>query len=443
MGEAAAAVDVAAVLSLSDDDSLDLIVMMLEGKPQLAACLAHVINFTGVPAHAAPADEKGQAQKGQYQTKGNTKGAKQMAGSPVGGTKRPCPSGGEGQRYTGTIKSFVLEKGFGFIECPELFQVYGRDTWLHNAQLQGFQLGDTVEFEMALNKQGNPQALALTLPTAMGGGKKAKGKGAGGKAVGQPMQSQLGEGQRFAGTIKSFCADKGFGFIECSELFEVYGRDTWLHHAQKQHFQKGEAVEFTMALSKEGNPQAVDLAPHGQMGTTATGGKNNPAAARIVGQNYVEPMDAWAARVAPMDAAAATPMPGKGGKPSKGKGTSKSNNDGSPPWVQAADDQRYSGIVKSFVAKPGFGFIDCPPLKEAYGRDTWVHGKQLGNFKVGDCVVFSMSLNQQGHPQALNLEAAGGHPQGLDEEAALLIALSEQAALLEAMTQQGHLQGIN
>jgi len=306
------------------------------------------------------------------------------------------------QRYVGTIKSFFVDKGFGFIECPELFEVYGRDTWLHHVQIQHFQPGQVVEFTMALNKEGHPQALELALPAQRG--KPAKRKSFSNiqqfEALQAIQQHSVEADQRFAGTIKSFFAEKGFGFIDCPDLFEFYGRDTWLHHAQVQHFQPGDVVEFTMALNKEGHPQALDLAPPAQMGTPAKGKSSGGKAAARVSPTGAQPSQGYAA------------FAGKGAQPSQGKKhvqTNKASEPGvaeTPHWLQAADDERYSGVVKSFAVEKGFGFIDCPALKEVYGRDTWAHAAQLGSFQVGDSVVFSMTLNQQGHPQGIDLGAA-------------------------------------
>lgn len=299
-------------------------------------------------------------------------------------------TGEEGQRYSGSIKSFAADKGFGFIECPQLYEAYGRDTWLHHAQLQTFQVGEPVEFTMTLNKQGSPQAIDLTSPGQKG--QPGKGKGSAGKAA----ASNGGDGERYAGTIKSFTAEKGFGFIECAELFEAYGRDTWLHHAQLQTFQVGEVVEFSMTLNKQGNPQALDLAAPGQAGGgKAAGGKAAPRAS---------PMGSWATKSSP---------PAKG----KDKALNQTEDELLLQQLQQglAEDEsaeppglgeRHSGTVKSFMAEKNFGFIDCAELKQAFGRDTWVHGKQVGSFSVGDSVTFSMTLNQQGHPQAIDLEAA-------------------------------------
>merc|ERR1719399_2174709 len=41
----------------------------------------------------------------------------------------------EDQTYYGTVKSFQTQKGFGFISCPEADAEYGRDVFIHKAQL--------------------------------------------------------------------------------------------------------------------------------------------------------------------------------------------------------------------------------------------------------------------------------------------------------------------
>lgn len=72
-------------------------------------------------------------------------------------------------RYSGTIKSFNELTGFGFIECPETFLMFGRDVFLHKQQRGRFAQGDSVTFKLELSK-GKPQAQDLqgcsTGPTA-------------------------------------------------------------------------------------------------------------------------------------------------------------------------------------------------------------------------------------------------------------------------------------
>lgn len=329
---------------------------------------------------------KGAAASAKGGTGAQGKGGGTSAKGKGGGVKRP--RGGEpGPGYTGTIKQFSAEKGFGFIDCPELHEYYGRDTWLHHAQVFDFKPGETVEFTMSLNKDGNPQAVNLSYPKEpvqqfeqmFNQMAQWMGFGAGGQ-----------QGERYTGTIKSFSVEKGFGFIECKDLHKMYGRDTWVHHAQILSYAPGDIVEFTMSLNKDGNPQAGDLTDGSEAGQRA----------------------AKVGRI--MDKASGKASSGSSGKgllgsllgKGKGAGSGKAESGDAPSWLQPADDERYAGVVKRFDADKGFGFIECDVLKNFYGRDTWVHSAQLGEFQVGDQVEFSMTLNQQGNPQAINLAAA-------------------------------------
>eukprot|EP00932_Pfiesteria_piscicida_P009613 SRR837773.20367.p1 GENE.SRR837773.20367~~SRR837773.20367.p1 ORF type:complete len:230 (+),score=65.12 SRR837773.20367:52-690(+) len=69
--------------------------------------------------------------------------------------------------------------------------------------------------------------------------------------------------RRAEGTVKSFNESKGFGFIECQELFATFGNDVFLHHSQLGGFTVGQPVSFAVMLSKENRPQAYDLQPAG------------------------------------------------------------------------------------------------------------------------------------------------------------------------------------
>lgn len=96
-------------------------------------------------------------------------------------------------RYRGRIKSFNVEKGFGFIECPETFAQFNRDVFLHKAQFGEMTVGTEVTFQVETNKQGMPQAkdlapLGQSVPPASSGkgrGKGKAGRGKGGRAAGK------------------------------------------------------------------------------------------------------------------------------------------------------------------------------------------------------------------------------------------------------------------
>eukprot|EP00933_Yihiella_yeosuensis_P017410 TRINITY_DN1454_c0_g2_i1.p1 TRINITY_DN1454_c0_g2~~TRINITY_DN1454_c0_g2_i1.p1 ORF type:complete len:379 (-),score=97.89 TRINITY_DN1454_c0_g2_i1:63-1199(-) len=94
---------------------------------------------------------------------------------------RPETAGkpGSGVREWGKIKSFNAEKGYGFIESPRIFQQYGRDLFVHKAQLGNFKVGDEVHLTFTLNEQGYPQAKDLVAPGQAAPADKGKGKGKG------------------------------------------------------------------------------------------------------------------------------------------------------------------------------------------------------------------------------------------------------------------------
>jgi len=66
--------------------------------------------------------------------------------------------------HHGTIKAFNTEKGFGFIDCPELHAVYDRDVFIHNKVYDGTgaEMGSEVAFKIDLNAEGQPQAVTCT-----------------------------------------------------------------------------------------------------------------------------------------------------------------------------------------------------------------------------------------------------------------------------------------
>merc|ERR1712087_369985 len=105
----------------------------------------------------------GDAYKGWGKDGGKASGkGKASKGAASPGKSGPPESSAEmpgvtDQRFVGTIKSFNEQRGFGFIECDELMEQFGGDTFLHNVQMQGFEVGQRVSFAVFLNKDGKPQ----------------------------------------------------------------------------------------------------------------------------------------------------------------------------------------------------------------------------------------------------------------------------------------------
>jgi cold shock CspA family protein len=68
--------------------------------------------------------------------------------------KIPTPAGA--QRFSGMVKNWNIEKGWGFIQCPETTAIYGKDIFLHRNQLFGQApgVGAPLEFSVQLGEDG-------------------------------------------------------------------------------------------------------------------------------------------------------------------------------------------------------------------------------------------------------------------------------------------------
>merc|ERR1711964_916411 len=70
---------------------------------------------------------------------------------------------GENRRYVGTVKSYVADKGWGMIECAELFFEYGKDMFVLKSSLPSGNAnkGDRVQFSVIQGSKG-PEAAQVT-----------------------------------------------------------------------------------------------------------------------------------------------------------------------------------------------------------------------------------------------------------------------------------------
>jgi len=90
-------------------------------------------------------------------------------------------------RCVGRIKSFNPNHGFGFVDCPAMYERFGRDVFIHKAQLGDFKVGTDITFVCEPNKDGLPQARDPLLLDGSPPGPspfKGEGKGREGKAKG-------------------------------------------------------------------------------------------------------------------------------------------------------------------------------------------------------------------------------------------------------------------
>lgn len=175
--------------------------------------------------------------------------------------------------FRGIVKSFSPESGYGFVASPESLEKYGCDVFLHARQIKEFDVGDNVYFAVRLNSQCRPQAFDLravpssvswlTPEPASSAAAPAAVPAAAAAAPAVAAASAQHEGeafeeQKYIGDIKSYSPNKGYGFIECPELWSRFSRDVFIHQVQLEGKKVGDRVAFRMQV-KEGKPQALDV----------------------------------------------------------------------------------------------------------------------------------------------------------------------------------------
>jgi len=181
--------------------------------------------------------------------------------------------------YMGVVKSFNPERGWGMIACMRTQQDFGKDMFFLRTSCPSgtVQAGDQVRFQVGLGQKGpearnvvpaGPGAASMAPAPAWGPvapmasvggfGKGAMPRRPLGQAVG--MGPRLLTGRMFQGAIKSFNADKGWGFIACEETFDVLGKDVFLHSKELggQLPTPGTTVQFELVANGQ-NFQAQNV----------------------------------------------------------------------------------------------------------------------------------------------------------------------------------------
>lgn len=207
--------------------------------------------------------------------------------------------------------------------------------------------------------------------------------------------------RRSTGFIKSFNEAKGFGFISCQELMEVFGNDVFVVGAQMSAFPVGSEVSFAVALNKDNKPQAYDLREPWPREKQQDWGQSWDQGQKGKGKWAPQVESSWSPK-------GSSKGKGKSAAP-KGKGE-KGDGKGEFFDINAAEViGTYTGWVKSFNENNGYGFISCEDLKkEGYNNDVFLHHAQLNGNQVGSEVSFAVFLNAKGQPQAKDLEGTGG-----------------------------------
>lgn len=278
-------------------------------------------------------------------------------------------------RYDGVVKMLDSEKGFGFIRCQDIHERCGTDVYVDKKDMKGLSVGLRVFFEAKTNAKGKLQAVQLDTGQKPRGGDEAAGDAG----------AEGPEEVACSGFIKSFDEAHGYGFISSAEVQAKHNRDVFLHHAQIKSFKVGDHVLFYVRINSKGAPQAYDLREVPRTLAWLSADKEQPA-------------------VAPLKA-------------------------------KLPAEEEHVGVIKSFNASKGYGFIDCRALFDQYGRDVFIHQSQFEGRKTGDRVTFKVQV-VKGQPQARDValsQASASNPASpvLGPAAAPAVAAAASAAAAE------------
>merc|ERR1719240_1266021 len=91
----------------------------------------------------------------------------------------------------------------------------------------------------------------------------------------------------------------------------------------------------------------------------------------------------------------------------KGKGKGKGKNYGSFKIDESGGILgEFTGTIKSFSFRSGYGFIESADVKAMGHGDVWMHADMKKNLEVGATVKFTAFQNAKGQVQCKDVSAA-------------------------------------
>lgn len=306
------------------------------------------------------------------------------------------------QVFTGTVKSFNPNKGWGFVESAESQQIFGADVFLLKSELKGAigcSKGDHVSFQVTRGPKG---IQAKNVQVVSGSG---------------------GNDQTFFGTLKGFDPHKGWGFISCDLAMQTYGKDVFLTAKQIPggFAPEGAQVQFTVRMEEKGPvAQTVRILGLGKVMSNSTG-MMGKAMGKAMGKGMMSnalAMQQWGegqqwdgpqmwGKGGPWDAMA----PYYGGMPAYPPMWELSNMMSGLGIGHKDPDETsiFFGVMKTINSEKGWGHIECESLKKIYGKDMFVMRSNLEGIQVtlGQEVQFNVAQGPKG-PHAVNIRPFSG-----------------------------------
>jgi len=281
--------------------------------------------------------------------------------------------------FMGIVKSNNPVNGYGFITCAETQALYKADVYLNQTEGHGLQPGQEVYFQVQSNQQGKPQAVGVSAVVSR---KRSYDSMNTGQHVEMlptmPMRREMnwqssscqGEGLQagqwqtgfwqhdglFNGFVKSYNQEQGYGFIHSDETWQLYHADVFLHQNEANGLEVGSQVSFQVHFNGRGKPQANSV--------SAAGGVAKRAKTEADSRSAPEPLHT----------------------------------------LPLFPDGPFTGLVKSYNATTGYGFIECSVTKDLFSQDVFLHKSQVTEgIDVGSNVSFRVRLNKHSQPQADNV----------------------------------------
>jgi len=257
------------------------------------------------------------------------------------------------------LRTYNAEKKAGVIACAEAYAMCGQEVYAYGSVLEtaNVGVGDTLVFFIHWSNWGQPQASY------------------------ELLRIHAMNGMALKGTFKAAEADKGFGFIDCPEAKEYFGRDVYVNKEFAAGLQTGQWVSFNVKLNRDMMPNVTEVA--------------------LVDEDW---------------------------KPSQGDlSESKEADDVPPSWESSAiagvhvpgsrrsavpepTGEFFTAEFKTFNEANGWGFVGCEELRARFGADVFAHNRELVNVPnkaVGEVIYFELGMTEDGKPQVLNAQPAG------------------------------------
>jgi len=287
--------------------------------------------------------------------------------------------------YLGTIKSYNPQKGWGFVACDETQQLYGKDILVLADELPSGNAtqGQQVYFSVSQGRKG-PIA---TNVRHVGDRRLSEFP----RPQQEPPLTMLQESPTtpdtptFNGVLKSFNSGNGWGFVECKEAYDIYGKDILVLREDLEGLPRAPGTRVSFAITQGRNgPLAKGLRCQGGGMPVLAATVPSPMRLSQLSQAWPKPSSAPSLPWMP----SSRPIPSKGPAPL----------------------EHVCGRIKSFDERNGWGFVEGNAIHQLYGKDIFVSKASLQGQTVspGDQVKLSLEMGIKG-PMAVNVQVL---PQG-------------------------------